>query len=145
MKFRLLIYLTLLIAAIAGFGTSYLFHSTAPADDIETSHIAHYPLTFVMQLKNDPNAGKKIYKEYCSACHANNPIIPLHAPRIGHPEDWVKFKNMNEDNLFKLAAIGYNAMPARGGCFECTDQQLKLAIKYLLNKSHAKWIRGAIK
>lgn len=137
---RFLIITLFMIAAIAGLTTSYFLHrqsfiidATLPAT-VETSHVAHYPLTFVMQLKNDPQAGKKIYHEYCSACHAVHPEIPVHAPRINHKQDWTKFKNMPFEDLFKLATLGYGAMPARGGCFECTDQQLKEAIKYLLSK-----------
>lgn len=140
MKMRLLISALFVIAAVLGLTTSYFFHRstptiTSPPADIETSHVAHYPLTFVMQLKNDPQAGKKIFAEYCSVCHSPHPEIPLHAPRVGYKKDWIKFKNMSFDNLFKLAMLGYGAMPARGGCFECTDEQLKQAIRYLLSKN----------
>lgn len=137
---RILITSLLVIAVATGSVTSYFSHRSPTAmtisptlPNIETSQIAHYPLTFVMQLKNDPQAGQKIFNEYCSVCHSPHPEIPLHAPHIGHPKDWIKFKNKSFEDLFKLAMQGYGAMPARGGCFECTDQQLKQAVKYILN------------
>jgi cytochrome c5 len=138
---RLLVGIILVIAAILGLTISYFLHRptptiiSTPLPNVETSRVAHYPLTFVMQLKNDPQAGKKIFAEYCSACHSPNAEIPLHAPRIGYKKDWQKFKNMRFEDLFKLAMVGYGAMPARGGCFECTDEQLKQAIKYMLSKN----------
>ena len=138
---RIMIGIIFVFAAAAGLVTSYFFHRPAPMitsslpSDVEISHVAHYPLTFVMQLKNDPHAGQKIFAEYCSVCHSPNPEIPVHAPRIGYKQDWLKFKKMSVDDLFKLATIGYGAMPARGGCFECTDQQLKQAMQYILDNT----------
>jgi len=36
------------------------------------------------------------------------------------------------DTLLKMTIQGVGAMPARGGCFECSDGQLKEAIIYML-------------
>lgn len=131
----------LLLSAAAGLMTSIHDQQSATttsvaANTVEISQVAHYPLTFVAQLKNDPGAGRKIFKEYCASCHAAHPLIPVHAPAIGNKNDWARFSKMSLDQLFKLAAQGYGAMPARGGCFECSDAQLKLAIEYLLHPSH---------
>lgn len=139
-------------AAIIGLSTSYFFHhssssaipSAASTDNIPVSHVAHYPMTFIMQLKNDPQAGKKIFHEYCSVCHVNEPEIPVHAPRLHYPKDWQRFKNMSIEDLFKLAAVGYGAMPARGGCFECTDAQLKQAIAYILKQNQKSAVKAPI-
>ncbi|TAL62785.1 MAG: cytochrome c5 family protein, partial [Legionella sp.] len=38
------------------------------------------------------------------------------------------------EQLIKHSDEGLNAMPPRGGCFECTDKQLLLAIIILLPK-----------
>lgn len=126
---------SLALAAILGLTTSYFTHRKPP-ETIPTSTVAHYPLTFVMQLKNDPTAGEKIYTEYCAACHAENPEIPVKAPRIHHPEDWERFNHLSQEALFKKALAGYKAMPTRGGCFECSDAQLKKAIDYLLSQKN---------
>jgi len=36
--------------------------------------------------------------------------------------------------LLEHTSEGFGAMPARGGCFECTDEQLELAILAMLPK-----------
>ncbi len=136
---RVLIAVLLALAAMAGFTTSVFLHhrSDSPKTPtyIEPTRVAHYPLTFVSHLKNDPQAGKKIFEEYCQSCHGKNPEIPVNAPRIGNKKEWDRFSHLDFETLFKMAAEGYGAMPARGGCFECSDQQLKQAIEYLINKS----------
>ena len=37
--------------------------------------------------------------------------------------------------LLKLTIDGKGAMPARGGCFECSDEQLMDVIKYIVSQS----------
>ncbi len=133
---RVFIIVILLFSATAGLVTSLILHRENSAVYVEPEHAAHYPLTFVAHLKNDPQAGKKIYQEYCQYCHAENPEIPVHAPRIHHQNEWARFSSMNLETLFQMAAVGYGAMPARGGCFECSDKQLKQAIRYLLDNAH---------
>lgn len=122
-------------AGLSGLTLSLFRHRATPIPlaYIEPTRTAHYPLTFVAQLKNDPHAGKKIFKEYCALCHAENPQIALGAPRIGNKKEWARYHRMEWKNLFDLATQGVGAMPARGGCFECSDAQLKKAIQYLMN------------
>ena len=65
-------------------------------------------------------------------CHAEKPMIALGAPRTGHLKDWEPRMKSGFDKIWSHTIEGFNAMPARGGCFECTDEQLMLAIKALL-------------
>ncbi|OGO93344.1 MAG: hypothetical protein A3F41_01385 [Coxiella sp. RIFCSPHIGHO2_12_FULL_44_14] len=105
-----------------------------PTEPTEYSaHAVHYPTLFVNQLKNDPTAGKKIFHEYCAACHAQQPEIDIHAPRFGDHATWSAFKALGSEKLFQWTTQGHGAMPARGGCFECSDEQLKAAIRYLIS------------
>ena len=53
---------------------------------------------------------------------------------MGHTTDWGPRFNLGIDSLFKHTDEGLNAMPARGGCFECGDKQLMLAILVMLPK-----------
>jgi len=69
---------------------------------------------------------------FCAICHASHPLIPLGAPRKGHAKDWVVRLKQSRQILFQHVAEGYNAMPARGGCFECSDEQLEKAIENLI-------------
>jgi cytochrome c5 len=93
----------------------------------------HYPTLFVNQLHGDPKAGEKIYKEYCASCHAPEPIIDVRAPAMNNPKDWQSRRQIGLDNLLTITVKGIGAMPARGGCFECSDDQLKATIAYMLN------------
>lgn len=95
----------------------------------------HHPVTFVNQLTGDPQTGRKIFQEFCATCHAKRPIINIEAPRIGDKKSWQNLKRLGFDTLLKVTIKGAGAMPARGGCFECSDEQLKQAIEYILKKS----------
>ena len=127
------------IAGAAVFCGAWFFHwrqSSAVLPGIVSSapfthHEAHYPLAFIQKLEHDPTAGRQIYEAYCVTCHGDAPVIPLHAPRRLHPEDLAAYATWRDDALFAAAAVGFNAMPARGGCFECSDALLSAAIVYL--------------
>jgi cytochrome c5 len=92
----------------------------------------HYPTVFVKKLIGDPQAGKKIFKEFCETCHGQPPLIDVNAPRIGDKNTWEIKRKQGIMTLLKITANGAGAMPARGGCFECSDAQLREAIKYML-------------
>lgn len=93
----------------------------------------HHPEEFLASVEGTPHAGEKIYDHFCSSCHARKPLIPLGAPRIGVKSDWTPYtKSQSIDTMVKVIDSGVGAMPPRGGCFECTDQDLKAAIEYML-------------
>ncbi len=109
--------------------------SKKPTADITTSFHYHNPEAIIKSIENDPHAGKKIYQNFCSTCHAENPEIPLGAPKIGNEKDWKIWKKMGIDEMLKLTLNGLGTkMPPRGGCFECSDKLLKEAIIYMLPK-----------
>lgn len=93
----------------------------------------HYPLSFVAQLKGDPNAGQKVFMHYCVSCHAQDPIVPVNAPRIGVASDWAKINTYSMKEILNDTFLGNKQMPARGGCFECSDELLTEAVHYILN------------
>jgi len=119
----------LLAAAALGLWTSIAFHRLHKA-----SRTFHYPTQFIAKLKNDPQAGKKIYHEYCAACHAPHPLVDVNAPRLGNRKDWRRYRQLNTATLLAMLNRGVAAMPARGGCFECDDALLKQAIIYMLSR-----------
>jgi cytochrome c5 len=93
---------------------------------------SHHPEDFLHSIQGSKTQGQKIYQHFCSNCHALKPLIPLGAPRLRQKNDWVKRLKHGMPSLIKNTQEGLNAMPARGGCFECTDEQLLAAIEYLL-------------
>jgi cytochrome c5 len=126
---------TLMISGIMGFGLSLYRHKLAGKKEVLVIQTFHYPALFVSQLKNDPDAGRKIFKEFCTVCHAKEPQIDIKAPRIGDKAVWKALQKLGKNKLLKMTLEGVGAMPARGGCFECSDEQLAETIQYILNQS----------
>ncbi len=131
---RSAIVLIFLLSGVLGFAMSWYFHSDTRTD-VQTIETFHYPALFVNQLRGDSRAGEKIFKEFCGACHAKQPTIDVRAPRIGDKQAWQVRQQVGMASLLKITVDGVRAMPARGGCFECNDQQLRETIKYILKKS----------
>lgn len=138
MKKRAKIILIVLLMGISGLcGLLFSLYQHKPAQINETQEIKtfHSPVTFVKQLKDDPEAGRKIFKEFCASCHAIQPMIDIKAPRIGDKKIWEALNHLGMSTLLKMTIQGKGAMPARGGCFECSDEQLREAILYILEQN----------
>jgi cytochrome c5 len=101
---------------------------------------SHHPQAFLERVTGVPDEGAQIVEHFCSTCHAPNPMIPLGAPKPGVVSDWSARLEQGLDILFKHADEGVRAMPPRGGCFECTEKQLWLAIAALLPVNEQKKI-----
>lgn len=99
---------------------------------------SHRPSDFLNSIKGQKNEGELIYQHYCANCHAKTPIIPLGAPRIEEESDWKLRMQQDVALLFSHTDEGFNAMPPRGGCFECSDNQLVLSIITLVPKKDKK-------
>lgn len=93
---------------------------------------SHHPQEFLQSIAGTKNQGYAIYEHFCSNCHAIKPIINLGAPKIADEKDWSLRIKQGLAVLFEHTDAGLNAMPPRGGCFECTDEQLLSAILALL-------------
>ncbi len=93
---------------------------------------SHKPMEFLKQISGTKDEGIQIYRHFCGTCHSKTPQIPLGAPRIGVKSDWEPRLKQGLTPFLNHTFEGYNAMPARGGCFECTDEQLILALLAML-------------
>lgn len=98
----------------------------------ELDAATHRPQDFLDSIHNAPNAGSLIVEHYCVNCHAAKPLIDVAAPRMHVSKDWQSRLKQGFDGLFHHTETGIGAMPPRGGCFECTDVQLRQAIQALL-------------
>jgi cytochrome c5 len=74
----------------------------------------------------------QIYNTYCIACHVNG---VAGAPRIGHAEEWQPRIDKGIDTLLANAIKGFNAMPPRGICSNCSDEELRHTILYMIDQS----------
>jgi cytochrome c5 len=76
-----------------------------------------------------PRSGEKIYNTYCIACHASG---ATGAPIKGDVEQWQPRIAQGQDVLVNHAINGFNAMPARGTCADCSDDEIAGTVKFLI-------------
>lgn len=76
------------------------------------------------------DSGKSIYDKYCDTCHKAG---LANAPKFRNKADWKPLlTNKNIDDLVATAMKGINAMPAKGTCMDCSKEDIKKAIEYML-------------
>lgn len=74
--------------------------------------------------------GETLYNTFCTACHA---IGVANAPKFGNASDWTTRIEKGMNSLLSSAINGINAMPPKGTCSDCTDEEIKSAINYMLD------------
>lgn len=122
----------LFLSGVSGFLFSLYVHRMPHISSREMINV-HSPVSFVKQISGDKDAGRKIFYEFCVSCHSAEPVIAVNAPRINDKKKWDSYTKLGIPALLRLTIQGNGAMPARGGCFECSDEQLERAILYILN------------
>jgi cytochrome c5 len=78
----------------------------------------------------EDNPGKSIYDTKCMACHATG---VAGAPKFGDKDAWAPRIATGMDALLQNATNGIRAMPPKGTCMDCTEDQLKAAIQYMVD------------
>lgn len=74
--------------------------------------------------------GKEIYQAACTACHA---VGVLGAPKTQVAADWQpRLDEKGFDTIWQNAINGINAMPPMGTCGSCTEDDIKIAIEYMI-------------
>jgi len=74
-----------------------------------------------------PRTGEQVYQAACFACHGTG---ALGAPKSA--QDWDVRLAKGKDTLLKHAIDGFNAMPPRGTCMDCSDDEISAAIDFML-------------
>ncbi len=75
-----------------------------------------------------PRSGDQVYTAVCAGCHGAG---VMGAPKFG-TADWGPRKAKGKDTLYKHALEGFNAMPAKGGCGTCSDDEIKAAVDHMI-------------
>ena len=76
-------------------------------------------------------SGEEVYNASCASCHA---IGVAGAPKYGTSE-WADRGAKGIDALLGTAISGINAMPPRGTCATCSDDELKAAIQHMMDSA----------
>lgn len=82
--------------------------------------------------KSHVHLGKAIFEEHCILCHGNG---IAGAPRFGNKAEWKGRIKKKLSVLLTHVKNGYGAMPRKGTCLECSAEELKTTISYMVKKS----------
>ena len=77
-------------------------------------------------------SGEDVYNTSCFACHGTG---AAGAPMLGNAGQWAPRVEQGMDTLLTHAIDGINAMPARGTCASCSDDEIKAAIEHMVDNS----------
>ena len=68
------------------------------------------------------------YNKSCAVCHASG---AANAPKTGDAAAWEPRMAKGMDTLVQSVQNGLNAMPPKGMCFDCSDEDYKAMILYM--------------
>ena len=91
--------------------------------------------TQLAQLTDGFNAQQK-YMASCFACHSTG---AAGAPKVGAgmSAEWEPRLEKGLDAVVQNAINGINTMPAKGLCFDCTDEDLRAIVEYMIDSSNS--------
>ena len=78
--------------------------------------------------------GEQVYTSVCSSCHGSG---LAGAPKLGNKNDWTTRISKGWNTLAMHAIHGYDAMPAKGGAPDLSDDEVKRAVAYMGNSAGA--------
>lgn len=67
------------------------------------------------------------YERSCRVCH----VVPGGAPLAGHGPSWQARLAQGDTMLLAHVRDGFNAMPPRGLCNDCSDDELRRLIAFM--------------
>lgn len=76
-----------------------------------------------------PRDGSTVYNTKCMACHGTG---AAGAPVKGDAGQWSARIAQGNETLYSHAIQGFNAMPAKGTCMDCSDDEIKAAVDYMI-------------
>ena len=109
---------------------SMLIVSLAFASSISADVNTDEPLQLA-QLTADFNA-EQTYMQSCFACHSSG---AGGAPLLDATGDWDTRMEKGMEAVMSNVINGVNAMPAKGLCFNCTNEDLQALVEYMYSTS----------
>lgn len=81
-----------------------------------------------------PRSGEEVYSGACGACHASG---AAGAPKVGDVAVWSERLAKGIDALYDsgINGVAGTVMSAKGGCMNCSDEEIKAAVDYMVEAS----------
>ena len=87
----------------------------------------------VVAARSGPaRSGDEIYNAHCTTCHATG---VAGAPMLGDAAAWGERAAAGMGNLLRTSISGIGGMPPKGTCMDCSDDEMRNAIRYMLDRS----------
>ena len=83
-------------------------------------------------VASGPRSGADVYGAACVACHASG---AAGAPVKGDQAAWEPRISKGLDTLTQHTVDGFGAMPAMGMCMDCSEDEIRAAVEYLVDES----------
>ena len=81
----------------------------------------------------EARSGEEIYNKSCTTCHSTG---AAGAPKLGDAAAWqARLDEKGLDTLYTHSIQGFKGMPPRGLCMDCTDEEIKATVDYILEQS----------
>jgi cytochrome c5 len=77
-----------------------------------------------------PLSGEQVYNQFCFACHTSG---VGGAPMLADKAAWEPRIAQGIDTLLQHTINGIRAMPAKGTCMNCSDDELRDAMQYMVD------------
>ena len=88
--------------------------------------------TVATSTDSGPRSGQVVFDTKCMSCHATG---AAGAPKLGDVAAWSPRVAQGLEQLYTHAINGFNGMPAKGLCFDCSDDEIKGAVNYMVDNS----------
>jgi len=92
----------------------------------------------VFGINAQARSGEDVFNATCKNCHAAPMAAAVMAPEIGNKDQWAPRIAKGAPALYEVAINGSKVNPAmvpRGTCPDCSDDDLKAAVDYIIGKS----------
>ncbi len=87
-------------------------------------------VAFAREAQPEDDRIARIYNRSCRNCHA---VAGVNAPLTGHEDAWApRVAERGMEGLLHSTKFGYRFMPARGLCANCSDDDYRALIEFML-------------
>lgn len=108
----------------------------APVAQLNTGAAMEVAAPVAAPVATAARSGEEVYKATCFMCHGTG---AAGAPKVGDAANWGPRAAQGIDTLLSHAVNGFTGtsgmMPARGTCANCSDDELKAAIEFMVESS----------